>query len=332
MLYNNLNLRGVDMNILVLLNEEIKNKNWTLEEKARYLYLRSCQLFSYDPRYEFCDEKTKEQIRNQTIDLENLETNWVVCTSHGREVISEIMIELLNLETSLEGNNHLWVKLKATDHREIKLDSTAQLDLARVKMKLSTKGYISITKDYTFYEKLEKIDRKICYIEDDYEEKHIKRQKENLLEDFYSQKYSENSITNSLVYRLFRLKMMLKDYGNSLENDDFTIFQWKTIQKLWSQYQSIQEFTDAEFCISYLEDKLISATTGWKSNVVSLYQIESDQHWNFVNLYPVQLKKDTIYFMLKQEQDGSYFTEIPESDALHYTEMMDGNNKHLIYR
>ena len=43
------------MDVLQLLDDELKDKNnWSLEEKARYLYIRSCQLFSYDPRHQ-CD-------------------------------------------------------------------------------------------------------------------------------------------------------------------------------------------------------------------------------------------------------------------------------------
>jgi len=43
------------MNIIELLSNEIAAKNWSKEEKARYLYIRCCQLFTYDPRYACCD-------------------------------------------------------------------------------------------------------------------------------------------------------------------------------------------------------------------------------------------------------------------------------------
>ena len=75
------------MNILELLGKEINGKNWNLEEKARYLYLRSCDLFVYDPRVKFCKliENGKElfnQIQNQVIDLEHVEDKWCICSSH----------------------------------------------------------------------------------------------------------------------------------------------------------------------------------------------------------------------------------------------------------
>lgn len=43
------------MNILEKLAKELQErKNFTLEQKKRYLYLRVCQLFSYDTRWHFC--------------------------------------------------------------------------------------------------------------------------------------------------------------------------------------------------------------------------------------------------------------------------------------
>ena len=39
------------MDVLQLLDNELKDKNnWSLEEKVRYLYIRICELFSYDSR------------------------------------------------------------------------------------------------------------------------------------------------------------------------------------------------------------------------------------------------------------------------------------------
>lgn len=65
------------MNILDMLSNEITNKRWTTEEKARYLYLRSCELFTYDPRYRICsvleDKKDLSQhILTRPIDIQNI--------------------------------------------------------------------------------------------------------------------------------------------------------------------------------------------------------------------------------------------------------------------
>ena len=43
------------MNVLELMSKELKTKSWTTEEKARYIFLRSCELFTYDNRYLYGD-------------------------------------------------------------------------------------------------------------------------------------------------------------------------------------------------------------------------------------------------------------------------------------
>ena len=65
------------MNILEKLAKELQErKNFTLEQKKRYLYLRVCQLFSYDTRWHFCKYDLigkkaavlKDEILNNKID------------------------------------------------------------------------------------------------------------------------------------------------------------------------------------------------------------------------------------------------------------------------
>ena len=55
------------MDVLQLLDNELKDKNnWSLEEKVRYLYIRICELFSYDSRYrlflKLYPEKVEEKV------------------------------------------------------------------------------------------------------------------------------------------------------------------------------------------------------------------------------------------------------------------------------
>lgn len=40
-------LGGNRMNVLATLDEELKGKNWDKGTKARYLYLRCCELFFF---------------------------------------------------------------------------------------------------------------------------------------------------------------------------------------------------------------------------------------------------------------------------------------------
>lgn len=81
------------MDVLAYLEENLKNKNWSLDEKCRYLYLQSCLLFSYDPRrkwlmYEPNEALTKE-IWDRQINLNNVTDFNVICTSwYGRRNFS----------------------------------------------------------------------------------------------------------------------------------------------------------------------------------------------------------------------------------------------------
>lgn len=77
------------MDVLQLLDDELKTKrNWDLKDKERYLYIRSCQLFSWDVRYRLFsklslkDRNKIEKIVLRKIDLRNVEDFRVVCTNY----------------------------------------------------------------------------------------------------------------------------------------------------------------------------------------------------------------------------------------------------------
>ena len=102
------------MDVLQLLDNELKNKSdWSLEEKARYLYIRSCELFSYDLRYKwnsfrkiYGEDKIEKQIVNRKIDLRNVEDFRVLCTSYSRYVFYKLLEELLGLKVKICGFGH----------------------------------------------------------------------------------------------------------------------------------------------------------------------------------------------------------------------------------
>ena len=92
------------MNVLELLHQELKDKNLTTEEKAYYLYIRSCQLFSFDTRYAYWEllkdgHLFKRKICNREIDLENVDDFRVVCSSYTSYVYSELLKQLLDIDS-----------------------------------------------------------------------------------------------------------------------------------------------------------------------------------------------------------------------------------------
>lgn len=162
-----------------MLSNEITNKRWTTEEKARYLYLRSCELFTYDPRYRICsaleDKKDLSQhILTRPIDIQNIKKNWVVCTTHQKYIFTKLLKELLNIESTIKKLNntsiHVWSEFNDSKN-VIKADTTVCSDLFRVKLGLKTLGYRPIITDKNFDKKLLEIDKNIGYINEFFKEK-----------------------------------------------------------------------------------------------------------------------------------------------------------------
>lgn len=132
------------MNVLDMLNKELLDKNWTLEEKSYYIYLRSCQLFFYDPRYKFLqlvlsDDNLQNQIKYREINLEDVQNNLVVCSSISNQVISPLLYHLLGINSLARGSAHFLASFN-DGIRLINADATIKSDIGRVKMQLNTHG------------------------------------------------------------------------------------------------------------------------------------------------------------------------------------------------
>ena len=305
------------MNVLELLNQELnQNPNWTLEQKHRHVYIRSCELFSYDYRYHFyhlCKNsfQLKNEMKLHKIDLENVEDSQVICTSHAR-VIYELEEKLLSshpticsasriwnpkeesIESFINRVGHIWTTY-SNDTTSIIADATNSSDLARVKMKLSTNGYSGIHIE----EQLKSDDKAISYIQENYFNETLKERRYNVLS-----KPSKNSDFNGrnkpLIEHLYDLLYDIKDTFDSFH---------------------FPYFSDASFCISYLLLHYLE----YPITAVPFFQIKDNGSWDFINLYSVPT--DGIYFVLNQDKDDSHFYEITENDAIHYKESYQSSKK-----
>lgn len=301
------------MNLLELLDQEIRNKNWSLEEKCRYLYLRCCELFSYDERYFFYNlledgMKRIKETKNRTINLEDVNDNRVICTSHSREILKGVLEELLNRKCTIKGSGHLSVNFN-DGSQEINADATNRSDFTRVKMNLKTYGYNPTTPYYDFNLELKERDRKIGYINKNYPDYLFETRSKILYSSFLQQSSSKN-ISN--------------------DSDDFILYQLETVKNLFEEY-NFSNFSDNEFSISYLIRKILDDNQERVEEPVKLFQIPNPENWNLINLYPINLKNDRIYFILEQEKNGFCFHQTTREDAKQYTKNFRGNNKHLIY-
>lgn len=291
------------MNVLSVLSDELSDKEWDIKEKTRYLYLRSCELFSYDSRlwlYEdyYDDVEYVEEIMNHIIDLENMIDNRVVCTSHAK-ALAEIYKKLLNKNCNLTGTAHAWIMFNQGKIR-MTADGTISSDLARVKMSLSTKGYIPFNKNSSFDADIKEIDKKIGYIKEEYEDFYIKKRVEGLEDEFIS-------------------------YSKDFDSDEYFIYKIYTIKEMFEKY-NLDSFSDCEFCISYLMKKMIEKDPR-NLGTVNLFDGEFQK---LINIYLFKYKDERIYFVLEKVNGKYCFYEITEDDAINYTKTLKGLNKKRI--
>ncbi len=302
------------MNVLALLDDEIKDKNWDVELKKRYLYLRSCELFSYDPRYYWCNYflsdrlERMEKLRNRKIDLEDLEDSWVICTTYAKEVFAKLVEELLNVECELLGSGHVYAVMKDNPKLKIVADASYGNDFTRVKMGLSTYGYYPVNKNgYKFKQELKVKDKTLEYVNGEYLNSTLKEYASTLFDEFLESTtdWSEDAF---LVYRIEKVKEWVDIY-NPLVSD----------------------FSDLRHCLSYLQTLFLDDDCN-KVLEVSLFDQSSDNDWTFVNIYPVELENDMLYYAILPDKNSCYsLQKITKTDAVHYVNNLRGNNKKLIY-
>ena len=139
------------MNLIEKLDDELSGIHLDDFEKARYIYLRCCEIFSFDYRWFFTDlfndDKLHRKIINKEFDLENIDDELVICHSFSKYILKPLIENLTNLDCRLIKNvTHSFVEVNYYG-QDWKLDATMG-DLARVKLDLPTKGFTSGIDDY----------------------------------------------------------------------------------------------------------------------------------------------------------------------------------------
>ena len=280
-----------------MLDCELKNKNWSLEEKARYIYLRSCELFSYDPRYCFSPIvknglQLEKNIFNRKIDLENVENFDVVCSSHA-EVLDQLFTQLLNIKTTIVLGPHVFNQIIIND-LEFEMDPSIFLDFTRVKMGLRPEGYILKNEDYTNFKLM---DKKIEYISEEYESFYLKNYKQYL----------------NKIYR-------------NLSTDEKNRKYLEEIQTIFQSYKKLKNFSDAEYCLRILMKTFFNIYCA----TIFLFQENYNAPWNFVNIYMIPFQNDYLYFMLEEQKQKLLFHETNKQEALYLTRTLNGKNKNAL--
>ncbi len=144
------------MNLLDDMYKKIENeyKNKSTISKIYFIYEKLCELFQYDSRWNWAigDDRLQEEIFNQELDITNLTTNKVVCSSFSKMFCELADLLLLNDEnydmSLLEGElSHCFAITYLKDNTIIKIDPLNHTnDFLNVKKRLPIKGITIISR------------------------------------------------------------------------------------------------------------------------------------------------------------------------------------------
>lgn len=266
------------MNIIRIAEEGLKGKKWTLEEKAKFLYHISCNYFTYDTRYYFANKQEKEELKNRKIDLENVEDNRVVCTSHVKEVCIPLLSIIGIKGEVIDPETHGKAKLKLDQEFYI-MDAAGVLDFMRVKLKRNMLGFYPETRRKEYVDQknphTKAIDQKIGYIQDDY---------------FSISKENHSNVKENTTSKMYRIQEFLRNHPQ------------------------IISFNDAMKTISYLEQNWFETFEYEKITEMNLFQ-DLNGNWDIENVYIIEDAIKPSYFLLKEIENTYTFQEITEEQA-----------------
>lgn len=313
------------MNYLELLDKELKNTDWDLEHKRRYIYLRSCNLFNFDTRLYFVDptclkpqeieaknaKQIYRELRNKEVDLENVQDKRITCFSWSKAHI-KLNKELLGLKASYAESmfgNHAWTM--AMGH---KADATADSDITRVKMNLDTKGYILSTSNKSHIpdcdgsKKIKIIDQEIFYI-------------------------GKNYVDLQKIALYFIEKMYLELYNGQLDKENMLNKMMNKIIEIYKSYQGILlDFEDASFCLSYIFKKFCEKCgLKIKGGCVNLFLDDNSDNWDFADLYWLNYQGKDYFYLLSKADIGYEFKEIPKNEAYRYINNFKGDKSLILH-
>ncbi len=272
------------MNILETLKKDLSNLEDNYE-KLRYIYLKLCEIFTFDLRFSYGSYEFQKQLCNQKYDLENITNLNVICVSFVKEIFNKVVEELLNLKVCETGIGHKYSHIIVND-KIIVADAILGSDTSRVKLNCSTVGYQDLDLDFRDNNRqLLAIDTKINYIRDIYFDDQIKKIVLNL--------------------PLF--------YFDSRENEDLSLLEYKLkiIKTIIANNIKIKTFADYKFSFEYCLRKFL--TPKERNAVEEIFLGENyDDDLQMINLYWFHALN--TYYLLQNDK----IKEINSNDADNY--------------
>ncbi len=156
------------MDLACFLAEEIKKLNLTDELSiARYLYIKTGELFDYDMAYLMMDfskpyEKERlEKIKNQEVDIHNVTSFNLVCTSWAKLYVALLTYFGIKAET-IDSDYHSYVNIYLKGYEIIADMMIKYEDIRNIKFGINPSNFL-IVYDYDAYNKIPEIDKKIKF-------------------------------------------------------------------------------------------------------------------------------------------------------------------------
>lgn len=284
------------MNLLEMMKQEVFNLKLTDElEIAYYLYMRTGQIFEYNPYYFFLSLAEKREYNPLNINLENIEVNEFICFEWAD--IMESLCENFGLKAEKvliekEGNSHAYIELDIQNEK-YKLDLTANYeDITLSKLGLKV----------THFNKM--VDGEIFFS--------FKKKKIEMVEEkFYKLGIKSNEFQNVVIQkqkRLLMLKKMLDEKIGKVCSEEEYIYQvYRVIADLINSFKNDLGYISGAKSISYLLDFFAK---GYVSK--SSYFYDNKQKI-YIKVDLVNHNGQLTYFAYQKMCDGKYkFQEVPK--------------------
>lgn len=126
------------MDLLAILKRELDlvGSKWDLFDKSLYIYIRTCEIFSYDPYFAVTDNVEKwKKAYYKKMSISNIQYFEITCFTWCR-IYKKLLKQILDIDVEIKGENgrHRWCSF-SIKNEYLELDSTFldYNDLVRVK-------------------------------------------------------------------------------------------------------------------------------------------------------------------------------------------------------
>lgn len=287
------------MNIKKIILDELKDKNWPKLIVARYIYIRTCELLTFNLLYNFGDSDIRERITNRSFDINNLESNKVTCRDWS--YIYHDLLKEVDIDSRIEEmNKHMYVIVNIDDI-QILADPTSKYysDMVRAKYGDHTIGFIGYNAELT-EPALRIVDEVIGYKKGIYTSEVIMMLKEELKNPDLL-KETLGITDNTSFYERLKIKFeFICSIINNLDTEN-------------------REYVDIVNYLCYLMRNLLGV--GECISVSEMvYYLENEENLDIeaVSIYEIQEYDKSCYYLLSRKEGLFKIEQIEEKEIEFY--------------